>query len=436
MSDITLSPSQEQIVNSTARNIIVTAGAGSGKTRVLTERVKKLLQDGVDPRGVVVITFTNMAAEELQERLQGIPNADKCFIGTIHSLANAILSTRYEYTLYSEQIQNNYMKFLINRYAKYATYDDYDTLMDAYRQLHIGKCKYDDILRYFKPKVLDELYILLEYEQAHGTLDYRDYPQTVRTMSRVDNVITFDELIERCSKYFSQHNTHINYLFVDELQDVGTLEFNFLLELDAKYNFFIGDDYQAIYGFKGGDVQIFLSLLKDPDWTPYYLEDNYRNGAIILQYANSIICHAKDILSKKSVCKSGKLGSVDIQSTFEFSNFLSSLNKDNTSYVDWFILTRSNADLDFVVTELTKQNVPVVSFKKSEITKAEKDEALSKNAVKVFTIHTAKGLESRNVALYGHFPLKPTMSTKSEEIKVFYVGITRAQEKLIIFNIK
>ena len=435
MNDIPLSGEQLRIVNSKDRNIIVAAGAGAGKTRVLTERVKRLLNSGADATGIVVITFTNLAAEELQERLANTPNANRCFIGTIHSLANTLLSTKYNFSIYTQEIQDGYMKFLINHYAKYATYDDYETLMEAFKQMRFGLCKFETIVQTFKPEVLDELYILLNYNQVHDTLDYRDYPQDVVTMSKVNNVITFDELIQKCSEYFHNHNTHINYLFVDELQDVGYLEYDFLKELGAEHNFFIGDDYQAIYGFKGGDVKIFLSLLQDAGWSPYYLVENYRNGAIILQYANSIIKNAKDIIPKKSICKSGKIGSVDIANKSEFPKFLSGFtNGTYTDYKDWFILVRNNSELTKIAKMLEVRNIPYVTFRNSEVSKAEKDRLLGANAVKVLTIHMSKGSESKNVVLYGDFILNPTPKSKSEEIKVFYVGITRTEEQLFIFN--
>ena len=434
MSNIPLSKEQKKIVNSDATNIIVAAGAGSGKTRVLTERVKRLLQSGVNPHSIVVITFTNMAAEELKERLQGVPNAHNCFIGTIHSLANTLLSTQCSFEIYDQEIQDSFMEFLINHYSVHSTYDDYDTLMDAFRQMKAGTCSYDTVVKGFKPQVFDELLIFLGYNQKHNTLDYANYPQDVLTLCKVNNVITFDELLIKCRDYFKEHNAFIDYLFVDELQDIGNLEYDFLMELDAKHNFFIGDDYQAIYKFKGGDVSIFLSLLEDDDWTSYYLEDNYRNGAVILQFANGIISKAKDIIIKNSVCKSGKLGSVDIKSKNDFATFLQQFVDDDTDLKDWFILVRKNSDLFKVLKMLRARNIPTVTFKNSEISKAEKDAALEQNAVKLLTIHMAKGLESKNVAMYGSFPVNPTAHTKSDEIKILYVGITRTEEQLLIFN--
>jgi DNA helicase-2/ATP-dependent DNA helicase PcrA len=113
---INLSEEQLSIVTSTANNIIVNAGAGAGKTRVLVERVKHLLKQGVNPTSIVVITFTNMAADELKERLAHIKGSSNCFVGTIHSYANMSLKrSGYQFEIFSEQHQDQFMnKFLVN----------------------------------------------------------------------------------------------------------------------------------------------------------------------------------------------------------------------------------------------------------------------------------------------------------------------------------
>lgn len=436
MSDtIHLDSVQQKIVDSKARNIIVAAGAGSGKTRVLTERVKRLLQEGVNPQSMVVITFTNMAAEELQERLQGVSDSDKCFIGTIHSLAKKLLSsTGYDFEIFSEYYQDTYMKFLIPKYAKYCTYEDYEKLKSMFKSVRLGELDYGDILYEFSNNTLDEMYILLGNNQQHNTLQYADYPYDVMTICKNNNVITFDELITKCTEYFKEHNTDIEYLFVDELQDVGCLEFDFLMDLNATNNFFIGDDYQAIYAFKGGDVDIFLSLLKSDDWESHYMTNNYRNSQEILDFANRIIRKASDIIPKKTQCMSDEPGDVQIKQKFELDKFLVNRLCNVPDYKHWFVLVRTNKELNYLLKVLQSKGIPVVTFKQGDIDKKEMDSALEQNAVKLLTIHTSKGLEEDNVLLYGNFPVIPNSNTKSEEIKVFYVGITRARKNLIIFK--
>ena len=236
-----LSDSQQKIIDCKDPNIIVDAGSGSGKTRTLTEKVRCVLQSGVDPKSVVVITFTNLAADELRRRLVDVPNSDKCFIGTIHSYANHVLrKTGKKYDIYSFEYELEFMKILIPKYSRYCSIDDYTLLLRLRKQQESGKVKASEIpYRFTDVKVYKELLYLLGEEQNY------QYTETVKTLCKLNNIITFDELLELSTKYFDDSKTVLDYLFVDELQDIGYLEYNFLMRLKSKHNFFIGDDYQC-----------------------------------------------------------------------------------------------------------------------------------------------------------------------------------------------
>ena len=107
---------QQQVVESEDKNILVVAGAGSGKTRVLTERVRHLMREGVDPCNIVCITFTNMASQEMKQRLSDIPTIGDAFIGTIHSFANTIYRTSgLTYRIFSTEVQLEIFKELLSR---------------------------------------------------------------------------------------------------------------------------------------------------------------------------------------------------------------------------------------------------------------------------------------------------------------------------------
>ncbi len=225
-----LSKQQREIVDSKSKKIIVDAGSGSGKTRVLTERVRKLLSSGVNPYSVVVITFTNMAANELYDRLSDVKNSDKCFIGTIHAYAHKLLKkSGYDFDIFSEYYQTLYMTELLKKYGYYATVDDYNLFLKYDKMIASGKMQKSDLRNKFTDyKVYDELMALL------GRVKRSSYKETVVTMCKENNVITFDELIDLATKYFKDSNTKLEYLFVDELQDIGYLEYNFLLSLNAE----------------------------------------------------------------------------------------------------------------------------------------------------------------------------------------------------------
>ena len=313
-----LSKQQLEIVNSNDKNIIVDAGSGSGKTRTLTERVRRLLSEGVDPRSIVVITFTNMAADELVSRLSDIPNANQCFIGTIHSYANKLLKkSGYKFEIFSEYYQTQFMQALIPRYAKYCTMDDYLEFVKYDRKVAAGRMQEFEIKNKFSSQsVYNEIMQLLGRQ-------YSTLKETVLTLCKVNNLISFDELIKLATAYFKESKTHLQYLFVDELQDIGYLEYNFLLRLNADNNFFIGDDYQAIFSFKGGDVNIFLSLMKNPDWKAYYLTENYRTAKTILMYANTVVSKASDIIKKDVVYMNQNKGDLSFMTKSQLDKFLS-----------------------------------------------------------------------------------------------------------------
>lgn len=424
---------QKEIVYSDADNIIAIAGAGSGKTTVLTERVKRILTITDRPEFVMVITFTNNATDELIERLQDVPNADKCFIGTIHALASKLLSnTNNNFTIYTEEIQNEYMEYLISQFAHHTTYSEYLNYIEHTKNFKLGKTDIEptSILSKY---AYEEIQILLGKGKDYFSLSLLDYPTTVETICRVNNVITFDELLTLCTEYHKSRNIDIDYLFVDEFQDVGYLEYEFIKSLNSKHNFFVGDDYQSIYGFKGGDVSIFLSLINNEEYTKYFMINNYRNAKMILNFANTIISKSSDIVKKSSVAMNPNMGNVSIKSKLTFDVWLREFSKvANKS--EYFILTRNNSDLEAIKTKLNKLKIPFVSFKGSEVNREEQKRLLSTNAVKLLTIHASKGLESESVIMYGSFPISATAKTKSEEIKVFYVGITRAINNLTIFT--
>lgn len=424
---MTLSKIQKDIVNSKERNIIVDAGSGSGKTRVLTERVKRLLKEGNNPKSIVVITFTNLAADELYERLKDVEGSDKCFIGTIHSYANKLLKkTGMQFEIFSEYYQTQFMTMLIPKYAKYCSMDDYLQFVKYDRMVSAGRMSKKDVCSKFTdPKVYHEIMSLLGREYSSY------YKETVLTLCKANNVISFDELLKLTTDYFKENKLSLEYLFVDELQDVGYLEYEFLMSLNAKNNFVIGDDYQEIYKFKGGDVNIFLGLMNNDDWYQYYLTENYRTAKSILRYANAIIAHAWNIIKKDVVYKNDNEGELKFLAKSMLDSFLSGLKENE----DWFILTRSNKEMVQIDTILSKLHKEHYCFKQSTMSPKKIKEIMSKPCIKVLTVHSSKGLECENVALYGKFPVKPKVEKQeqSDEIKVFYVGITRAKNRCIIF---
>lgn len=421
-----LDKNQQEIVDSNEPRIIVEAGAGSGKTRVLIERVKRLLKDGVEPSNMVCITFTNMAAEEMKERLVNVHGIGDCFIGTIHSFANKIFkNSNIEYKLFNEEIQDQFMSVLIALYGKFLTMPVYLKYKEYAKKVDMGLMEEEDIERFIDPNALYEIKVFLK--------NYRDknYPENMNILCKRHNVITFDELLERTTKYFKEIDGKVEYLFVDEFQDIGPLEKKFFQALNADNYFYVGDEKQALYAFKGGNVNFFLNLIKSPKWKTYYLKNNYRCGQAILELATRVIVQADDVISYESICKSGKVGNTIVDSKYKIDNYLKSI----TNYKDWFVLVRTNKDLVKLEAKMREFEIPYVSFRKGEMTLDQMRNCMAEDKVKLLTIHTSKGLESPNVLLWGNFPIrqKPYLRN-NDELKVLYVGITRGIDQTIVLN--
>jgi len=337
-----LNKEQEAIINATEQYIVVNAAAGSGKTTVLTERLKKLLDDGVDAHNIVAITFTNNAAEELQERV-GIMGRG-AFIGTVHSYANYLL------------------------------------------------CAYGiDTKKYLEEEDFDALFELIKKNTG-----------CIRS---------------------------VQYLFLDEAQDSTDQQFEFLLNMVMPENWMlVGDQRQSIYRFASADPDEFIKLQHSHGVKTYYLLNNYRCGTKILEYAKGIIHLAGIDYDDNSVSMTGRIGTVqDVEySSDTLSNgIITWTKKYNQEWRDWFVLCRTNDEIEYFCSVLKDKGVPCDTFKRKDLTRANLHKKLRENTVKVLTIHAAKGLEARNVAVIG------ARFYNIEEKCVAYVAATRAKELLI-----
>ena len=333
---VDLNYEQKRIVEAKEDKIVVIASAAAGKTAILTERTRYLLNNDVDAKKIVLITFTNAAAEELAERL-GHPKG--IFIGTIHSYAN---------------------------------------------------------------------YLLL----AHGkeTTDILESEQ-------------FDQLFERIKKNPGCIK-EVDYLLLDESQDSNESHFEFLLDMvKPKGYMIVGDHRQSIYRWNGAYPDYLISLSHDPSVTVYDLLNNYRNGSKILDFAKNIINSAGYEYYDRSRPQREITGKVlDV----EYSPIvLARAIKEMGDYGNWFVLTRTNDQLDEISYYLKKEGVPIDTFKRSALDNKELGKKMKENTVKVLTIHTAKGLEAKNVVVIG------AKFYNIEERCVSYVAATRARDLLV-----
>lgn len=440
--EIVLDAQQDEAVHTRSEFALVVAGAGSGKTRVLTERVKFLLEDGVPASNIIAITFTNMAAEEMKERLMGVDGISDVFIGTIHSFANRVMKLNgdKDYKLYNDDIDNDFHRELISKYCTNLTFDRYLEYKDIKNLVEIGKLNEEVLRDVLSPSEQAELSLIerdpdeIKAEEKLLGKEKVLFPESIRTLCIKRNVITFNELLRKATKYFRSIDAQIGHVLVDELQDVGTLEFGFIESLGADNYFLVGDDWQSIYGFKGGNVNIFLKLIEDGLFNVYYLTNNYRNSRQVLDMSQQIISQVSRKIDKVITPVYDNEGSVQIMSKFRLSEVLNTI-LFREDYRDWFILVRTNKDLFLLAEKCAEYGVPYTTFKREGMTLEDLRKRMNQNKVKILTVHVSKGLEAKHCILYGDFPIVcPNYRKDEEERKVMYVGVTRAIDDLYILN--
>ncbi len=297
-----LNPEQREAVTLPPGPVLVLAGAGSGKTRVLVQRIAwRIETGGVPPQSVLAVTFTNKAAREMRARILQLigPRAQSMWLGTFHSVAYRILSRhareaglRPDFTILDEDDQRRLIRQLIQE-RKW----DERAYPPALAQWYINQKK-DAGLRASQVPAGggQEDPALLEL--------YQGYERKLRSLGATD----FAELLFGCHDLWQAHPTllesyrsRFRELLVDEFQDTNTLQYLWFRTLtgDQGNPFVVGDDDQAIYGWRGGRVEHVLRFSKDYEGTRVIrLEQNYRSSGAILSAANALIAHNPSRLGK------------------------------------------------------------------------------------------------------------------------------------------
>ncbi len=292
----TLNPQQRQAVLQTEGPLLVLAGAGSGKTRVLTCRVARLIEQGVPAWRILAITFTNKAAKEMVERVDALAGsaAEEAWVSTFHSCCARILRRDIEklgykrdFSIYDEDDRTT----VIKRVAKEMNLSDKEfppkaikaVISDAKNRLLTPKEWLQDAGDNFRNRKFYEAFV--KYEDA----------------LRGNNALDFDDLLIKTLVLLSEHppvleyyQNRFDYVLVDEYQDTNAAQYQFVrLMAGNKRNLcVVGDDDQSIYGWRGADIRNILDFEKDyPDAVVIKLEQNYRSTGNILDAANQVIAH-------------------------------------------------------------------------------------------------------------------------------------------------
>lgn len=371
-----LNPSQLAAVEQTKGPVMIVAGAGSGKTKVITCRVAHLVTKGIDPFNILVLTFTNKAAKEMRERINKAvgPEAKNIWMGTFHSVFAKILrveSDKIGYTHNFTIYDTDDSKSLIRTILKEQQLDD--KLYNAnfvFNRISSAKNNLISFTEYQQNEHIQAE----DFSSGRGKLGelYQIYAQRCFKAGAMD----FDDLLFKTNVLLKEHpevlykyQNKFHYLMVDEYQDTNFSQYLIVKKLAAKNENIcvVGDDAQSIYAFRGANIQNILNFEKDyPDLKIFKLEQNYRSTKNIVHVANSIIANNKDQL-KKTVYSENETGDkIRVVRAFsdneEGKNVAEEIVQQHAvrggKYHDFAILYRTNAQSRAMEESLRKLNVP------------------------------------------------------------------------------
>ncbi len=296
-------PEQYRAITTIDGPLLVLAGAGSGKTRVLTRRIAHLLHVGVGAEHIIAVTFTNKAAAEMKERVTELVGeaGEKVWVSTFHSSCARILRTDIEalgwtrrFTIYDDDDQMRLLKQIVADHGYDATRVQPKALLSKIDSFKSQLLTPDEVLKSRRTHVGDPVLTV-----------WQDYEEGLKASDAVD----FNDLIGRTVQLFAEHDEvlqkwreRFHYVLVDEYQDTNRAQYQLLRMLaDGHRNLMVvGDDDQSIYGFRGADVSNILNFQEDyPEAEVVRLEQNYRSTGHILTLANAVVAHNPDRLEKR-----------------------------------------------------------------------------------------------------------------------------------------
>ncbi|MES2418694.1 MAG: UvrD-helicase domain-containing protein [Bacteroidota bacterium] len=371
-----LNPQQRAAVENTQGPVMIVAGAGSGKTRVITYRVAHLIQKGVDAFNILVLTFTNKASKDMRERIGKVvgPEAKNIWMGTFHSVFAKILRVEAEKIGYPSNFtiyDTDDSKSLIRSILKEMQLDD---------KLYAANVVFNRISSAKNNLVSYTEYLENEQIQAEDAgnkrpllgLIYETYAKRCYKAGAMD----FDDLLFKTNvllknnpEVLNKYQQKFRYLMVDEYQDTNFSQYTIVKKLAAAYQNIcvVGDDAQSIYAFRGANIQNILNFERDyPDLKVYKLEQNYRSTQNIVEVANSIIANNKNQLEKNVFSANEKGDRIKVSRAFtdnEEGKLVAEaivqdrLNK-GLQHKDFAILYRTNAQSRAMEEALRKLNVP------------------------------------------------------------------------------
>lgn len=354
-----LNPQQYRAVTTTDGAILIIAGAGSGKTRVITFRIAHMLDKGIPQSQILALTFTNKAAKEMSDRIKGLTQKklQNLTVSTFHAFGVKVLRADIEQLGYREN---------------FSIYDETD------RVALIKECGRE--LK-FSPEAMDIYTIgnlISNIKTGRKNWDtmndmYRPLYESYQEGLKLYNAVDFDDLIVLPIKLFKEHpevlakyRDRYKYIMVDEFQDTSHQQYEFMHLLADQNVAVVGDDDQSIYSWRGADYQNIVNFEHDFNVTEIRLEQNYRSTGTILEAANGVISHNTNRKDKKLWSGNGAGKPIEIfmpenetdEADFIAESILGIALEEKRKYDDFGVLMRANTQSRFIEEAFLQNNIP------------------------------------------------------------------------------
>lgn len=371
-----LNPSQRGAVEQTKGPVMIVAGAGSGKTRVITYRVAHLIRQGVDPFNILVLTFTNKAAKEMRERIMSVvgQEAKNIWMGTFHSVFARILRVEAELIGYPRNFtiyDTDDTKSLIRAILKEMNLDD-----KLYNANHVYGRISSAKNNLISPQEYNKNEAIKAEDISNGRPQMGEIYMTYAQRCYRAGAMDFDDLLFKTNVLLNKHpevlhkyQHQFKYLMVDEYQDTNFSQYLIVKRLAAVNENIcvVGDDAQSIYAFRGANIQNILNFQKDyPSVRVFKLEQNYRSTQMIVNAANSVIEKNENQLEKNVFSENEEGEKIKVARAFsdneEGKIVAEAIAQERAlkglNYKDFAILYRTNAQSRAMEEALRKINVP------------------------------------------------------------------------------
>lgn len=367
-----LNDAQKQAVSHFEGPMLVLAGPGSGKTRVITERIRYLIMEkGVAPASILVITFTKAAAAEMRMRYQNLCSSPRggVHFGTFHAIFFTILKYAYHYTadnIIRDEVRYDILKQILNE-TDLEIQDEHEFLGDLESEISRVKGERINLSNYYSPLCADEIFreMFLKYQKALERKRLIDFD---------DMLVYCYELLDKRPDIRQMWQKQFRYILIDEFQDISRVQYDVVKLLGAPANniFIVGDDDQSIYGFRGARPDIMKQFLKDyPDAKRCLLGVNYRCAPEIVEVAARLIgknqnrlskeiCAAKSVTEKESMAVEKREFQGLTEENEEIRAKILAYRNQGIPYGEIAVLFRTNTQARALSSKLMEFNIPFV----------------------------------------------------------------------------